>query len=275
MKDTTVTIKNTLEQKLDNQSAKYTNEEVKWLFEHIGDSDNLIRDNLVCNSLGSALFEEKFSLHQVDFLIEQLEINNTLFYRMDKQGQATLTRSFACLLWDLLIRVNNDYDSKYFGILSKSTEIKAFKDLIKYLSLEQDFTGYSTKYGWVHAVAHCSDALADGIKSDNFDSKLTTLLLSSTSKMLIKVDKRFIDGEEYRLADVFVEGIKNKKISAKAFLDWINTFDFDPYSSDLKEYHRFNNLKSFLENVYVKLNALSLLDLKIRTCIEEKFSLEY
>ena len=106
-----------------------------------------------------------------------------------------------------------------------------------------DFTGFSPKYGWVHAIAHCSDALADSILCDDFDQKMVDDLLASTKKMLNKVDKRFIDGEEYRLADVFVNGIKENKINSDSFVNWIESFHLNPYSDELLEYYRFNNLK--------------------------------
>lgn len=86
--------------------------------------------------------------------------------------------------------------------------------------------------------------------------------------MLNRVDRRFIDGEEYRLSDVFIEVFKNQKISNEDFISWIKSFDFNPYAPDLIEFYRFNNVKSLLENIYVKLNSL----LSIKDYIEEHFS---
>lgn len=264
-----------LQQKLNDSTENYTDAEVEWLFNHIGDPISSIRDNLVCNSFGSGLLENRFSIKQVCFLVNQLENENPLFYQINKQGQYTLIRSFSCLLWDLIIQVNNNQKSKYFKLLSSNEEKRILIDLIKYLSSETDFTGFSDKYGWVHAVAHCSDALADGINSKGFDIEFTPELLSSVFKMLHNVNKRFIDGEEYRLADVFVELFRNKKISAILFINWINEFDFDPYSSNLIEFYQFNNLKSLLENIYIKLDTLSLLNSDLKQFIQENFSKEY
>ena len=52
---------------------------------------------------------------------------------------------------------------------------------------EHDFTGFSPKYSWVHAVAHCSDALSDSILCDNFDQKMVADFLSAVKEMLDKV----------------------------------------------------------------------------------------
>ncbi len=261
-----------LKDKLTESTPIYTNEEINWMLNHIGDPDSLIRDSLVCNSLGKGFLEDNFSLDQAHFMIEKIKTNNTLFYKIDETGIPTLTRSFTCLFWDLIIKVNNDSESEYFKILTDSEEKELFKNLLVYLSKESDFTGFSKKYGWFHAVAHCSDAIADGMKSDNFDPEMAHLFLSSTYKMLNRVDRRFIDGEEYRLSDVFIEAFKNQKISDEDFISWIKNFDFNPYAPDLIEFYRFNNVKSLLENIYVKLNSLSLLNVSIKDYIEEHFS---
>lgn len=116
----------------------------------------------------------------------------------------------------------------------------------------------------MHAIAHCSDALADSILCDNFDQKMVDDFLVAVRKMLNKVDRRFIDGEEYRLADVLVNGIKENKINSDSFVNWIKSFAFNPYSDELLEYYRFNNLKSLLQDIYVKLNSISLLDPNVK-----------
>ena len=97
----------------------------------------------------------------------------------------------------------------------------------------------------------------------------------AVEEMLNKVDRRFIDGEEYRLADVFVNGFKAHKINSDIFVNWIKSFAFNPYSDELLEYYRFNNLKSLLQDIYVKLNSISLLNPNVKEIVEKKFNSEY
>ena len=59
-----------LKRKLSNSQSQYSNEEVNWFFENIGNSKSEIRDDLVCNSLGAGFFEGKFTKKQVVFLIK-------------------------------------------------------------------------------------------------------------------------------------------------------------------------------------------------------------
>lgn len=99
--------------------------------------------------------------------------------------------------------------------------------------------------------------------------------LLAVREMLNNIDKRFIDGEEYRLADVFINGFKVNKISSSSFINWIKSITFDPYSGDLLEYYKFNNLKSMLEDIYVKLNSYSLLDSNLKKIVEKDFISKY
>lgn len=99
--------------------------------------------------------------------------------------------------------------------------------------------------------------------------------LLAVREMLNNIDKRFIDGEEYRLADVFINCFKVNKISSSSFINWIKSITFDPYSGDLLEYYKFNNLKSMLEDIYVKLNSYSLLDSNLKKIVEKDFISKY
>ncbi|GAA0867912.1 MAG: Hypothetical protein LKU_00865 [Lactobacillus kefiranofaciens] len=264
-----------LKQKVNDLNASFSDKEVSWLLDNIGNPDNVIRDNLVCNIFGNGFFEEKFTKQQVRFLIDQISKRNLLFYCIKESGKTTLTRSFTCLLWDLIIRTNDNKDSRYYQILDKDEEQQVFKNLIYYLKSEHEFTGFSKEYGWVHAIAHCSDALADSMLNKDFDQEMVEKFLLAVREMLNNIDKRFIDGEEYRLADVFINGFKVNKISSSSFINWIKSITFDPYSGDLLEYYKFNNLKSMLEDIYVKLNSYSLLDSNLKKIVEKDFISKY
>lgn len=262
----TINLKN-LKSKLKKADSTYTDKEIIWLIDHIGDPNSSIRDNLVCNSFGYGFFDEKFTREQVSFLIQESIKRDLLFYKISAEGTATLTRSFTCLLWDLFIQTNENSKSKYFAILKQEQEEKIFNDLIKYLSSEHDFSGYSEKYGWVHAIAHCSDALEMCIKARDFDKKLVDAFLVSAYKMFNHVNKRFIDAEEWHLADVFTAGFQLQKINEKTFIKWANQFNLHSY--------QFNNLKAFMEDLYIKLNRLNLLTPQLKKIIEQNYSLVY
>ena len=78
---------------------------------------------------------------------------------------------------------------------------------------------------------------------------------------------------KYHLADVFIAGLQNNKLSSTNLIKWFNSFNFNPESSSQIEFHRFGNLKSFAEDIYVKLNTDNLLNNKLAN-LEEKIQKE-
>lgn len=264
-----------LNKKLDNPNSKYSDQEISWLISHIGDPASNIRDGLVCNTFGSGFFEEKFSREQAKYLFEVTKEEKLLFYQMPNELPYTLTRSFTCLLLELIALVNNKKDSKYYQVLSLEDELTIFDSLIKYLESEKDYTGYSNKYGWVHAIAHCSDALEICIQQESFNKNLVKKLLIASQQLFLQVTKRFVDEEEYHLSDVFIAGIKNNKLNSDDLVNWFDSFDINPESSNHTKFYQFGNLKSFAEDVYVKMNTANLLNNNLAKYIEEEFSQKY
>lgn len=263
----------TLTQKLNEENSKYSNEEVEFLINNIGNPNSKIRDDLVCSLFGKSFFKNEFSRLQVEYLLEQVLSRNLLFYKMNEDVPATLTRSFTCLVLGLIVESTNNLNSKYYNLVSKNKEIKIYQDLINYLQTENDFTGFSPQYGWVHAIAHVSDALEICAKQSNFDSEYIQFFLQATKKMLIQVDRRFVDEEEHRLANVFVEAFAQKKLDIKIMNQWIKQFNFD--LDDLRDFHRFSNLKSLLEDLSLKLESRQLLNQTDRYHLLAEFLNQY
>lgn len=108
---------------------------------------------MVCNTLGYGFIEEKFTIDQAKYLFDQIKKYELLFYKIDEIGIPTLTRSFTCLLLQLIMQENENQTSKYFRYLNQTQEKYICANLIRYLGSEQDYTGYSEKYGWIHAIA--------------------------------------------------------------------------------------------------------------------------
>lgn len=87
-----------------------------------------------------------------------------------------------------------------------------------------------------------------------------------------QANNRFECGEEYHLADVFLAGIKHRKLTDQQFINWIKYLDIN---SDMQSNCQFNNLKSFCLYLYVKLNSQAKLSDSMKIFIEENFSEVY
>lgn len=104
-------MKETLYQTL-QASEWYTQEELYWLLDNIGNPEANIWDQLVYASFCHALLDSLVTVKVFTWLVEQIMAQNLLFYQM-------LTRSFTALLAALLIELDCEEDSPYTASLSQ------------------------------------------------------------------------------------------------------------------------------------------------------------
>ncbi|MGT2926907.1 DUF2785 domain-containing protein [Streptococcus cuniculipharyngis] len=147
-----------LQEKLHLEDS-YSDEEISWLLEHIGDKNPKIRDNLVYASFCQAILGERISRSQFQCLTRKLLEEQYLFYRIEELGEATLTRSFTALVLALVLSEDSRERSSFYNGLSAEERMLLFQAIPTYLARERDTTGYHRDYGWVHAFAHGADLL--------------------------------------------------------------------------------------------------------------------
>lgn len=210
----------TLKQKLNHPQASYKTDELNFLMNNIGNPNSEIRDDLVCSIFGKAFLNDEFTFEQARFCYETAIKQNLLFYRLEETDPATLTRSFTCLLYYLIIHTSNDSHSSYYHLLTSQEEVQLYNLLIKYLKTEHNFTASTPEYGWVDAIPHCSDALSEAIKQKNFSSQLVEDLLQATDELLKNIDRNLDHDELSRLAAIYINGFENKKITNQHFISW-------------------------------------------------------
>lgn len=210
----------TLKQKLNHPKASYKTDKLNFLMNNIGNPNSEIRDDLVYSIFGKAFLNNEFAFEQARFCYETAIKQNLLFYRFGETGSATLTRSFTCLLYYLIIHTSNDSHSSYYRLLTSQEEVQLYNLLIKYLKTEHDFTASTPEYGWIDALPHCCDALSEAIKQKNFSSQLVEDLFQATDELLKNIDRNLDYDELSRLATIFINGFKNKKITKHQLSLW-------------------------------------------------------
>lgn len=267
-------MKQQLLHKLNLNHPNYTDNEIRWLITHIGDSDSKIRDDLVCETFGKGFLNEEFSVVQVKFLIRYVLNENLLFYQLKSNGRSTLVRSFTCLLVELIIQTDGDRDSCFYGILSELEREKLFSAVLDYVKLEHDFTGYSIRFGWVDSISHLADTVEITIRHDAFSKKDCQLFLKNLKILLDKVRDRFMNGEEWRISNSLLAVIETKKIASAELCEWISQFTFEN-EDNLVTLHQFENLKSILLDLYIKLERNNLLENNVRQKIVSDYLEKY
>ena len=100
-------MKNILASKLQS-TQPYTNQELAWLLENIGHPDSDIRDKLVYATFCHILLNGLITREQAQELLQR-----SLDTKPFSLEASTLKRSFTCLLYCLLLSVDNDSESIY------------------------------------------------------------------------------------------------------------------------------------------------------------------
>lgn len=123
-------------------SQPSTNAELAWLLENIGHPDPTIRDELVYASFCHIFLEGLITREQARSLL-QFSLETKPF----SLESPTLKRSFICLLYCLLLSVDNDSESIYHTFLNDEDRKLLFQQALDYLAIENDWSGYDEKLG--------------------------------------------------------------------------------------------------------------------------------
>ena len=242
----------------------YSQKELGWLLDHVGDSDASIRDDLVYASFCHALLDGLVKTVDFVWLADQVIKRNLLFYKIEEVGQTTLTRSFSALLGALLIGVDGDETSPYHLILPENLRTILFQSALEYLQQETDSAGFSAEFGWVHAFAHGADFLLYASLHDKFPYPYE-VVWSTIVSVFKQQAKAFTAGESDRLATIVVQLLLIGKIQAETLLQWLVETEF-PHEADA-DYLTWINYQQFLRAIYVELDHHHQLTDELRTAL--------
>ncbi|HFI0976739.1 TPA: DUF2785 domain-containing protein [Streptococcus suis] len=242
-------------------SKPYTNDELAWLLENIGHPDPTIRDELVYASFCHIFLDGLITREQAQSLLQFSQETNPLSLE-----SSTLKRSFACLLYCLLLSVDNDSESIYHAFLNKEDRELLFQQALDYLTIEDDWSGFDEKLGWIHTAAHGADFLLAASCHEQFSAENSKKVWQAIVTCLKKQKQVFSSGEEIRLAQIPVYLLLNEKVTSQELAEWMNELDF-PNQEPL-DYFRWLNLQHFLSSLYFQLNSHQVLTEELRQAIE-------
>gem|GEM_PF-177016 len=235
-----------------------TQEELEWLWENVGNPNPEIRDDLVFNLFGQFIFEQLITREQLRWLIEKMNVTNPLEFRIEETGSATAYRSFSALVMGMILQVDGDQTSGYDSCLTTSERTTWMQNGIRYLTREQDRTGYDEKLGWVHAFAHGADLLGTIISHPKCTQKYVVEVLEVISDIFQKSQQPFMDEEEKRLGLAIFFGIESGNLSQNLLCEWMKKQNFEELDGSRESYYRLAMYKSFLATIYFRLESLNL-----------------
>lgn len=222
--------------KIAEEKPSYSQKELQWLLEHLGDSSPEIRDDLVFTSLARGIQEELFTKEQFQFISAMIVSDGGLDKELDKLGASTLDRSFRALIYANLLSADGNQHSLYYQVLKTDIRNTMLDQGLHYLEKEEDTTGFSSQYGWVHAFAHGADLLTEVVCHPDFPKN--------------------------RVYEPILQG----KLEQEQVASWIKAVDFP--IEEREDFYKFSNFRSCLLEVYVQLDQRNSLQDDLKEAIQ-------
>lgn len=252
--------------KIAEEKPSYSQKEIQWLLEHIGDPSPEIRDELVFISLARGIQEELFTKEQFQLIAAEIVSDGGLDKEIDKTGASTLERSFRALIYANLLSADANEQSLFYQVLKTDIRNTMLDQGVHYLEKEEDTTGFSSQYGWVHAFAHGSDLLTEVVCHPDFPASRVYEVFEILGQLFKRVSIRFIDDEDWRLARVLYEPILQGKVEQATLASWIKSLDFQ--IEEREDFYQFSNFRSCLLEVYVQLDQRNNLQDDLKKAIQ-------
>lgn len=255
-----------LQRKVTEEKPSYSREEIQWLLEHLGDSSPEIRDELVFTSLARGIQEEQFSLEQFQFISEEVSSDEGLYKEIDSRGVSALKRSFSALIYANLLYADGNEHSLFYKGLKADIRNTMLSQGLHYLKKENETTGFSSQYGWVHAFAHGADLLTEVVCHPDFPSNRVSEVFDVLGQLFKRIPIRFTNDEDWRLARAFYEPILRGKIEPSLLTAWLQTVEFP--LKEVNDFHKFSNFRSCLLEIYLQLDCHKLLQDDLKEAIQ-------
>jgi len=252
--------------KIAEEKPSYHDEEIQWLLDHLGDPSPEIRDDLVFTSFARGIQEELFTQEQFHFIAEEILSDGGLDKELDKLGASTLDRSFRALIYANLLSADGNQHSLYYQVLKTDIRNTMLDQGLHYLEKEEDTTGFSSQYGWVHAFAHGADLLTEVVCHPDFSASRIYEVFEILGQLFKRISIRFIDDEEWRLARVLYEPILQGKVDQATLASWIKSLDF--LIEEREDFYKFSNFRSCLLEVYIQLDQRNSLQDALKEAIQ-------
>ncbi|EIC76452.1 DUF2785 domain-containing protein [Streptococcus oralis] len=255
-----------LQRKVIEEKPSYSQEEIQWLLEHLGDASPEIRDELVFTSLARGIQEELFSLEQFQFISEEVSSDEGLYKEIDSRGVSTLKRSFRALIYANLLSVDANQKSIFYQGLKSEIRNILLNQGLHYLSKEKDTTGFSSQYGWVHTFAHGADLLTEVVCHPDFPKNRDYEVFDVLGQLFKRIPIRFTNDEDWRLARVLYEPILQGKLEQERVASWMKTVDFP--IEETEDFYKFSNFRSCLLEVYIQLDQRNSIQDALKEAIQ-------
>ncbi len=233
----------------------------------LGIVDQKIRDELVyvvfCTWILNGYISKK-ALHEV---LKILLSDNFIYFNIDSNLlKYAVKRTFSWLIIAAIV----EYDNKS-SFLTKNELRFVLSSLKSYLENEKVYAGYSSKYGWIHSIAHCADVFLELLRSKNVSEKDKNSISLLIIKIITQTKEYFVYREEERLC----KAIFSYKGSKSSFIVEHIKKLIECFKHDVGiEKHTYKNYHEYLKTCYFYSEAKKDKEVK-KVCLKEIRSFMY
>jgi len=252
MKATTIDLlKRLKDKKFDFSSVKDLLGLANILLEDIGNTDPLIRDELVYPALARLLYDDHLENSEVEKILKQLFTERFLFYKIGENiSSSVYTRTFSALQIAVVLYKHNEK-----SFLSDEIIKDMYSLFLDYYKQEKDVSGYSEEFGWSHSVAHAADVFKQFVLCTELNEELEEILELVKDKFT-QADYLFINNEDERIVTAIDLLIKRDVFEKKVINDWIKSFGEYRKETDYKREFVINtNIKNLLRSLYFRIDS--------------------
>jgi len=130
-------------------------------------------------------------------------------------GSRVFKRSFSALCLSLIAAA--DVSAPFLD----PPELRAFFDrMLDYFQRERDLRGFDPVHGWMHSVAHTSDALKFLMRNPKLAPGSDARLLSAMRAKIESSDAVFVWGENNRMALAIQSAVRRADADAASLAEW-------------------------------------------------------
>jgi uncharacterized protein DUF2785 len=134
-------------------------------------------------------------------------------------GARVFKRSFSALCLSLVAAA--DLSAPFLD----QAQLRAFFDrMLDYFQRERDLRGFDAVHGWMHAVAHTSDALKFLMRNPKLAPGSDVRLLSAVRAKIESSDAVFVWGENNRMALALQSAVRRADADAASLAEWTQSW---------------------------------------------------
>lgn len=195
----------------------HMDEILNYMLENLGCTDGYLRDEVIYEAFCIMLEQNHISKEQIKRITFTLIEHPYLFYRIQETSDsAVIKRSFSVLFLAAILEFEQDK-----LLFSQDEYDKIVTAILSYFSTEKDYRGYVPEYGWLHAIAHSSDALTEIMKNHRTNEDTATQILRLLPEKICQGNYVFTDREYFRMGRVILAFLQNQRYDKKYITSFI------------------------------------------------------